>query len=186
MAKGDDLEDLKYLYTEGILTDVELRTATRTFHAHKSILSARSPVFRAMFTTDMLEKRRDCVDLPDLDDETVGPMLLFLYTDVLDEWHWQRIFKLFSAGDRFQIVALKNKCACLMKRSLCTSEMCNVLHLPDLHGDDELKKAAQDYVLAHEEDVFSSNEWVEFAKSDSTRTLALDTMLKKWKRSTSA
>ncbi|GFY43478.1 hypothetical protein TNIN_180491 [Trichonephila inaurata madagascariensis] len=63
-------EDFHCLYAEGIFSDVKLRTTTQTFPAHKNILSIRSPVFRAMFTTDMKEKIQKCVDISDLEDDT--------------------------------------------------------------------------------------------------------------------
>ncbi|GFR29110.1 tdpoz3 [Trichonephila clavata] len=82
MYKADDLkEDFETLYAEGILSDVKLRTANFTFQAHKNILSVRSPVFRAMFTTEMKEKTQECIDIPDLEDDTLHKMLLYVYTN---------------------------------------------------------------------------------------------------------
>ncbi|GBO14821.1 hypothetical protein AVEN_78962-1 [Araneus ventricosus] len=49
-------EDMKAIYVNQCLTDVELRTGTKTFHAHKIVLCARSSVFKAMLTNDMKEK----------------------------------------------------------------------------------------------------------------------------------
>ncbi|GFW88423.1 hypothetical protein TNCV_2287491 [Trichonephila clavipes] len=49
-------ENLESSYKEDLLCDVNLKTKTRSFPAHKSILSARSRVFKAMFTHDMKEK----------------------------------------------------------------------------------------------------------------------------------
>ncbi|GIY75725.1 TD and POZ domain-containing protein 5 [Caerostris darwini] len=63
--------DLKSMYREGTLSDMQIRTPTETFPAHTQILGARSPVFRAMFSTDMKERTKECVDITDLDSETV-------------------------------------------------------------------------------------------------------------------
>ncbi|GFU84709.1 hypothetical protein TNCV_2126501 [Trichonephila clavipes] len=114
---------------------MKFHTASETFHEHKNILSARSTVFHAMFTTDMKEKIQGCVDILDLEDDMVRRMLLFLYTGTLKDLHWESALKLYSAADKYQIVALK------------------------------------EYALAHEEDVFSSEEWTEFAKSNSVLAL---------------
>ncbi|GIY22218.1 hypothetical protein CEXT_230891 [Caerostris extrusa] len=46
---------LMFMYDDAILSDMELRTSTKTFRVHKNILSARSPVFSAMFQADMKE-----------------------------------------------------------------------------------------------------------------------------------
>ncbi|GFY52877.1 TD and POZ domain-containing protein 3 [Trichonephila inaurata madagascariensis] len=182
--EADLKEDLINLYVEGTLSDVKLRTTFQTFHSHKAILSARSPVFRAMFTTDMKEKIQQCVDIPDLEDDTVLRMLFYMYTDDLEGLQWERAVKLYDAADKYLIATLKNKCSSFMKRNLCPSKACEVLGLADIHRDGNLKKAAQEYAVAHEEVVFNSDEWSEFAKNNST--LAADTMLRKWKRPTTA
>ncbi|GFV14556.1 TD and POZ domain-containing protein 3 [Trichonephila clavipes] len=181
-STSDLKDDFEHLYSKGILSDVTLRTGSETFHAHKNILSARSPVFLAMFKTDMKESMQDYVDVSDLDNDTVRRMLLYVYTNALEDLHWESAFKMYPAADKYQIVVLKKKCAYFLKQNLSLSNVCDVLGLSDLHGDEDLKKAAQDYVLAHEKDVFSSDEWAEFAKSSSA--LAMDTMLRKWKGKT--
>ncbi|GFW04428.1 speckle-type POZ protein B [Trichonephila clavipes] len=173
-------EDFECLYSKGILSDVKLRTASEAFQAHKNILSARSPVFLAMFTTDMKESMQDYVDVSDLEDDTVRRMLLYVYTDILKDLQWESALKLYAAADKYQLVTLKVKCCCFLKRNLCSRNVCDLLCLADLHGDGELKKAAQDYVLAHEEDVFSSDKWAHFFKNNGN--LAAETMLLKWKR----
>ncbi|GIY75724.1 TD and POZ domain-containing protein 1-like [Caerostris darwini] len=63
--------DLKSMYREGTLSDTQIRTSTETFPAHTQILGARSPVFRAMFSTDMKERTKECVDITDLESETI-------------------------------------------------------------------------------------------------------------------
>ncbi|GBM57702.1 hypothetical protein AVEN_149660-1, partial [Araneus ventricosus] len=46
---------------DGIPCDTKLQTATETFPAHTNILSAQSPVFEAMFKTNMKETIQKCV-----------------------------------------------------------------------------------------------------------------------------
>ncbi|GFR29112.1 TD and POZ domain-containing protein 3 [Trichonephila clavata] len=135
--KGDDLkEDFEKLYAEDILSDVQLSTATQTFHAHKNILSARSPVFRAMFSNDMKEKIEECVPVPDLEADTVHRMLLYMYTNALKGLHWESATKLYAAADKYQIVALKNKCSSFLICSLCPSNLCEILMLSDMQDAD--------------------------------------------------
>ncbi|GIX92626.1 speckle-type POZ protein [Caerostris extrusa] len=71
----DSCESLKdameQLLREKILCDVTLQVGSEEFPAHKAILAARSPVFKAMFTRDMQETARNAVDISDLDADTV-------------------------------------------------------------------------------------------------------------------
>ncbi|GFY56191.1 hypothetical protein TNIN_412341 [Trichonephila inaurata madagascariensis] len=115
-------EDFHCLYDESILTDVKLRTATQTFQAHKNILSARSPVFRAMFMTDMKEKIQESVDLPDLEDDTVRRMLLYMYTNALDGLQFKSALKLYAAADKYEITALKT--SVLPFEKICVPTTC--------------------------------------------------------------
>ncbi|GFT47280.1 speckle-type POZ protein [Trichonephila clavipes] len=173
-------KDLESLYAEGILSDVKLCTFSQTFYTHKAILSARSPVFREMFQTDMKEKIQECVGVPDLEDDTVHQMLLYVYTNALEDLQWESAMKLYAAADKYEIVSLKNKCSSFLIQNLCPNNVCDVLVLADMHGDSDLKTAAQNYTRRHEEDVYPSEEWNVFAKNNST--LAVETMLLKWNK----
>ncbi|GIY04282.1 speckle-type POZ protein [Caerostris extrusa] len=83
------IDDMKSLYSDPAMSDMRLRTETETFQVHAAVLSARSPVFRAMFTTDMKEKNNGCVDIPDIDNDTLRQLILYMYTDQLEFWSWK-------------------------------------------------------------------------------------------------
>lgn len=46
----------------------------------KILISARSPVFAAMFEHEMEERKRNRVDITDVDHEVLREMLRFIYT----------------------------------------------------------------------------------------------------------
>ncbi|GFY38474.1 hypothetical protein TNIN_20521 [Trichonephila inaurata madagascariensis] len=171
-------EDFKCLYVEGNFSDVKLCTKTKTFHAHKAILSARSSVFLAMLRTDMKEKIQACVDIPDLEDDTVHQMLLYMYTNALEGLGWERSLNLYAAADKYEIVSLKSKCSSFLKSNMCPYNVCDVLVLADMHGDSDLKETAQNYTIKHEQEVYTSDKWKVFTKNN--YTLAMETMLLKW------
>ena len=51
------------LQKAGVLQDVVLEVEGRRFPCHRLVLSAASPYFRAMFTSDMAESRQKTVAL---------------------------------------------------------------------------------------------------------------------------
>ncbi|GFY72287.1 hypothetical protein TNIN_19061 [Trichonephila inaurata madagascariensis] len=51
-------ENLEALYKENLFCNMKLKTKTGSFPVHNYILSARSPVFKAMFTYDTKEKKQ--------------------------------------------------------------------------------------------------------------------------------
>ncbi|GBO32534.1 TD and POZ domain-containing protein 3 [Araneus ventricosus] len=169
-------DDLKSMYNDGILSDTELRTSTQTFPAHKNILSARSPVFRRMFSNDMKEKSSGLVDITDLEEDTVHRMLLYVYTDSLEDLQYESASKLYEAADKYEIMPLKSKCSSFLKGSLSSTTACDALILADRHQDKDLESAVQDYILDHEE-VFRSQEWMHFM--DTNIKLAADIMYRK-------
>ncbi|GBO44212.1 TD and POZ domain-containing protein 3 [Araneus ventricosus] len=172
------IDDLKSMYMDGILSDMELRTSKQTFPAHKNILSARSPVFRRMFSNDMKESSSGYVDITDLESDTVHRMLLYIYTDILEDLQIESACKLYTAADKYEIMSLKGECSSFLKDNLCPTKTCDVLILADQHQDDNLKSAVQDYILEHNE-VFNLLEWQHFMETN--LKLAAEVMYRKVK-----
>ena len=65
------------------MTDIVYQVFDSTFPAHKFILAARCPVFRAMFDANMTESRTGRVQIVDADPEIFEQFLHFLYTGQL-------------------------------------------------------------------------------------------------------
>lgn len=64
------LQALQEMY-EGFLSDCVLKIGSKEYPVHKAVLGARSRSFKAMFTTDMKEKDANCVDIKDVDEDTL-------------------------------------------------------------------------------------------------------------------
>ncbi|GBM61696.1 Speckle-type POZ protein B [Araneus ventricosus] len=160
-------EAIKSLLEEGTLSDVSLRTDSKSFPAHKCILSARSPVFKAMFNGDMKEKTSKFVEIPDLDEDTLRELLSYIYTDMVTELEWRGATDLYRAADKYELLDLKRRCSIFLKSDLSVSSVCTVLVLADLHHDQELRETAQDFVMRQEEDFFTSDTWRSFKKENS-------------------
>ncbi|GIY39908.1 TD and POZ domain-containing protein 5 [Caerostris extrusa] len=113
----DLLDDLKSLYRDETLSDMELRTETETFRVHANILSARSEVFKAMFTTEMKETSNRHVYIPDVDNDTLRRMILYLYTDHLEGLEWESASLLYAAADKYAIHSLRKKCSVFLRNA---------------------------------------------------------------------
>ena len=57
-----------------------MKCGVQTFDCHEFVLSARSPVFRAMFQHDMAEKQSKVVEIQTLHSDVVAEMLQYIYT----------------------------------------------------------------------------------------------------------
>ncbi|GFW29433.1 hypothetical protein TNCV_743751 [Trichonephila clavipes] len=97
-------ENLESSNKENLLCDTKLQTQTRSFPVHKYILSARSSVFKAMLINDMKKKNSECVDIEDLDDDTVLRMLLYINTATVSNFQWDSACNLYAAADKYKIL----------------------------------------------------------------------------------
>ncbi|GBN60075.1 Speckle-type POZ protein [Araneus ventricosus] len=174
------IDDLKAIYSNQFLTDVELKTSTASFPAHKIILCARSPVFTAMLSNNMREKNSNCIKIEDLEDHILKRLLLFLYSDNLEDLQWKTATKLYYAADKYEVKKLKAICSNFLEGNLDTSNASELLLLADTHCDSYLKKIAEDFIFGHDAEVFSSDEWEDFIETNPQ--LALKTMHLKYKR----
>ncbi|GIY89811.1 TD and POZ domain-containing protein 1 [Caerostris extrusa] len=170
-------DHLSSLHRESFLSDVKLKTNTSTYPAHKAVLSARSPVFKAMFLTEMKEKSGQCVEIPDMDEETVRLMLQFMYTADLPDLRWSTACRLYQAADKYEILSLKKTCSSFLVSNLSVTNACELLALFDKHQDADQKQAVQEFMLKQDAEFFRSDEWKEFMESN--LKLAADTMVLK-------
>lgn len=86
------MADYRHMYETRKFTDIVLvvgRSGSAQLPVHKAILAARSPVFAAMFEHDTLEKAKNRVVIPDIEEDIAEAMIKFLYyadTTVLEEF----------------------------------------------------------------------------------------------------
>ncbi|CAL1275374.1 unnamed protein product [Larinioides sclopetarius] len=166
-------EAMKSLIEDGSLSDVSLQTNSKSFSAHKCILSARSPVFKAMFSGDMKEKTGKSVEIPDLDEATLRELLSYIYTDTVAELQWRGAADLYRAADKYELLDLKTRCSTFLKTNLSVSSVCTVLILADMHHDQELREVAQDFITRQEVEFFASDAWRSFKKGNPNLALEI-------------
>ncbi len=97
-------EQLWAAAVNGKMTDVEFLVGEVAFEAHRSLLSARSPVFAAMFASGMKEAETGEVRIEDADAKTFKNLLRFLYTGTLETSSIDK--ELFRLADRYQVETL--------------------------------------------------------------------------------
>jgi len=90
------------------MTDVEFLVGEMSFGAHRSLLSARSPVFAAMFASGMEEDATGQVIIKDVDPTTFQHFLKFLYTGMFEPSPLDR--ELFTVADKYGVETLMDLC----------------------------------------------------------------------------
>lgn len=80
-GKHSLLSDIRSLLFNEQSSDVIVKVDEESFPVHKLILSSRSPVFKAMLNSNMLESRTHEIIIVDFSADIVKEFLSFLYTD---------------------------------------------------------------------------------------------------------
>ncbi|GFR02800.1 speckle-type POZ protein [Trichonephila clavata] len=151
MARNKSLEnlseDLMHLLDEASssFSDVVLKCQFLTIPAHKNILSARSPVFSAMFKNEMREKQENVVEISDLDFSTLRTMLFYIYTGNTDDLTKSNVQDILYAADKYQLAGLKDICYEHSKSTASDENVLNILVLGDMH-DQDLKDFAMNFI----------------------------------------
>ncbi|XP_055953116.1 protein maternal effect lethal 26-like [Argiope bruennichi] len=152
------IDTLKSFYVEKLLCDVQLKTRTGTFPAHKIVLSALSSVFQTIFSSKVNEEENDCVDMEELDDDTLIRMLGYIYASNVEVLTWESAYKLYEAANKYAILNLKNLCSLYLKNNLSPCNACEALLLADNYGDNEMKEVVMSFIVKHGKEMKNS-EW---------------------------
>ena len=150
-------------FTLGAFSDVQLQCGDQVYNCHQVILSARSPVFRAMFMADMAEKKTQKVDIKDMTPDVLYAMLIYIYEATLpSQEKFDQFGKdLLAAADQYQLDQLKCACADYLSRNLDIENCVSYLILGDLYQEDVLKKAALQFIARNMKNVLKTKDWKE-------------------------
>lgn len=153
------LEDFGQLFHSREGSDIVLMVDDKKLNAHKSVLLARSPVFAAMFASDMAEKRESKISITDITYEALCEMLRFMYTGRVPEKE-QVTVDLLLAADKYDLKGLRAAC----EEVLCWKEhlvetAAEVLVLADGLGTLKLKKSIIDFIKLHAAEVARTDRW---------------------------
>ena len=160
-------DDLGKLWENSLFTDCCLLVAGHEFRAHKAILAARSPVFRAMFEHEMEERLTNCVEIHDLDPQVFKEMMGFIYTGKVPHLHSHSMAcDLLAAADRYGLEGLMVLCEDALSRNLSVENAAHTLILADLHSAQQLKTQALYFIALHASVVSETSEWKSMVESN--------------------
>ncbi|XP_049997577.1 speckle-type POZ protein-like [Alexandromys fortis] len=158
VPKGPLGDDLGELWKNSSFTDCCLVVAGQEFRAHKAILAARSPVFRAMFEHDTEESRKNRFEIHDLKPEVFKAMMDFIYTGKEPVLH--RIAgSVLAAADKYGLERLKVMCESAVCRDLSVKNAAYALCLADRHSTGHLKTQVLNFITAHASEVSQTASW---------------------------
>ncbi|CAL4934337.1 unnamed protein product [Urochloa decumbens] len=148
--------------------DVSFVIGGQTFHAHRAVLAARSPVFRAELLGSMAESTMSSITLQDIAPETFKLMLQFVYTDAFPEDHElgdpamriKTLMLLLAAADRYALGRLKLLCAKRLWDNMTLTSVAGTLAFADKHNCPELKEKCLDFIVTSGTRVFLTDGYI--------------------------
>lgn len=153
------LHSMNNLRLDKQLSDVSITVKGKKFNAHKLVLAAGSPYFKAMFTGNLKESKKSEITLDYLDHNTFELILNYVYTariKVADD----NVQSLFVASSFLQINKIQLKCSDFLKHRLAPNNCLGIGLLAEKHSCEDLKNSAMEYILKHFEVVFLSEEFL--------------------------
>ena len=159
--KDELLHKLNEFRETNILCDTTIRAQGQDFPAHKCVLSAASPYFRAKFTSRLQENESNLVELQEPKSTTISDVLKFIYTGEasIDSSNAQ---DLLMIADYLIIPRLKSKASNFLESSLNASNCLALESLASRYNCESLKQAAVAFKLEN---------FVAVAKSEEFRSL---------------
>uniref|UniRef100_A0ACD5VNY5 Uncharacterized protein n=1 Tax=Avena sativa TaxID=4498 RepID=A0ACD5VNY5_AVESA len=141
-------------HTDG--TDVSFIVDGEKFPAHRAVLAARSPVFRAELFGSMAEATMSSITLQEITPATFKAMLRFIYTDELpaedapEDSSIEMFQNLLFAADRYALDRLKLICAQKLWDKVSVDTVATILACAETYNCRELKNNCIDFFAVEE------------------------------------
>merc|ERR1711902_409001 len=142
---GDQLSEA---FNGGDFSDVTLICGEKRFSCHKFILSARSDVFKAMFSHENTkEGQTNQAEITDTDPDTLEQLLKYIYSDKLECDMPNLASSLMTAADKYNIPRLKSLCEESICNNIEVSNAADILVLAHMYEASNLKVMAIDFIM---------------------------------------
>ena len=131
--------------------DFTIRCDTKSFRVHKTILCARSEVFRSNILTPMVEAASGEIFVKDLGEKTLATILYFVYTGELNLGDDPEIVELAWGGNKYLLPGFMDLLSLRLqqrKEELQGEKIADLLIAAHRHGAEDLRKIALDKIRA--------------------------------------
>ena len=153
------------LFEDRMCTDVVFDVEGTQIAAHKIMLSARSPVFKALLTGPMKESHADHITIKDIKAPVFKILLYFAYADDLpvdiqgSKLDVPLAQHLLAAADRFQLLRLRCICEARLCDSVSVETVATTLALAEQNNAKELKRVCLEFVSKHLQAVMATESY---------------------------
>ncbi|XP_043483132.1 kelch-like ECH-associated protein 1B [Leptopilina heterotoma] len=148
--------------THHMLTDVILEVGSELFHAHKVILAAASPYFKAMFTGGLKECEMTRVTLHGVCPTAMARLMYFMYTGQIRVTE-VTVCSLLPAATMFQVNNVIEACCTFLEKQLDPTNAIGIANFAEQHGCQTLLNKANQYILQHFTQICLEDEFLQLS-----------------------
>ncbi|KAL8158119.1 BTB/POZ and MATH domain-containing protein 2-like [Apium graveolens] len=145
------------LLENGDGADLNIEVDGEFFAAHKLVLAARSPVFKAQLFGPMKDRDTECIKIEEMEASVFKALLHFIYWDSLPDledpgdvsskWASSLMSQhLLAAADRYGVVRLKSLCEAKLCDNVAINTVATTLALADQHHCIQLKSLCLKFI----------------------------------------
>ncbi|GLT81477.1 hypothetical protein SLA2020_528610 [Shorea laevis] len=149
------------LLESGKGTDVNFEVNGEIFAAHKMVLAARSPVFRAQLFGPLKDRNTQCIKVEDMEAPVFKALLHFIYWDALPDVEelvgsntkWASTLMaqhLLAAADRYALERLRLLCEANLSEGVAINTVATTLALAEQHHCSHLKDICLKFIALPE------------------------------------
>ena len=155
----------KLFLNDDELSDMKIVCDGKEFPTHKLILSARSDVFKAMFTSNLKinEETESFLQIPDVSAETMETFLKFIYKDVVNVEDIDQ--NLLIAADKYNIKRLVNICIKHFENTIDTKNVMEITFVAYLINNDTLLEKASKFMIENHGKIKKPEQWDQIKKT---------------------
>lgn len=143
-----------------MLTDVVLEVGSELFYAHRVVLAAASPYFKAMFTGGLKECEMNRVKLQGISATALSKLIIFMYTGRIRVTE-NTVCQLLPAATMLQVTNVIQACCDFLERQLDPSNAIGICSFAEQHGCIELCKKANQYIESHFSQICQEEEFLQ-------------------------
>jgi len=164
------MEDIR---RQGKLCDVNLIVGTHTFKAHRIVLAATVPYFRAMFTHDMIEANQSEIKIHTVDPSAMESLINYAYTGKI-VISTSSVQNLMMGASFLQLTRVRDACADFLQLRLTPNNVLGIRHFAESLGSMSLVTSSEKYIQKHFKSVSESDEFMTIPFEEVSQLISRD------------